>query len=394
LCKSANAPGEIPTEWPTSILQNYVNALAITIKIVVDWCRDIIRTLCSSACSPQCITFAVQIILVLGILCLIFSNTFSYNWLCAVFLLPWLFYVCLDRNGKHDTKSLHADVAPVMMQIFVIMPWKEAVCITLPLLDASASTVKRLINEQFGISPANQGLSLGRKKLKPEHMLRENSVLQLYVHSLKAAELEANKALAERAKTKNMKRTQRMRTAEADDDKSPNKHPQNPDEAAAAEEVSKVEEIARQASVMRKRRQHITGLRIISRSFSKVLVFTRDFMLSCVHAAVSLYCGSSKVAPNMLQIFVNMPWSQTMSIQLPSLNVSTGIVESLIHERFGISPENQGLIFGGKRLKSDQELREYGIQNNSTIHLFVHGLKGGALPFLELAVIIENEKLI
>jgi len=53
------------------------------------------------------------------------------------------------------------------------------------------------------------------------------------------------------------------------------------------------------------------------------------------------------------------------------------MVKLLIFRRFGISPANQRLSFGGKVLKSEYLLREYGVQDNSTLQLFIDELDGG-----------------
>jgi len=300
-----------------------------------------------------------------------------------------------------------------MMKIMVNMPWNKTLCVSIPLLSANAGMIERIIFEEFCISPENQELRFGGKRLKSDHLLSEygvhdNSILALYVPGLKTAQPAAGESAAA-AKVKKKKTAASIRTRISNDETATKEAVEGAikismrvdanvrkaaDEAAANEALNVLKKAVKAAMVaaMSKRRQPINGkTRSILRKIVWALIFSLNIVVNCFRAVVCtlFFCwnrlwvlmwwhgSQSPHLPNMIQIFVSMPWNRTMRIRLPLLGARTSMVERLIDERFGISPEDQVLSFGGKGLRSDQLLVEYGIQNLSTLQLFVHGVKGG-----------------
>ena len=68
------------------------------------------------------------------------------------------------------------------------------------------------------------------------------------------------------------------------------------------------------------------------------------------------------------QIFVKTLTGKTMTFDIQN-NQTVLRLKDAIQERDGIPPEEQSLIFRGRRLKDGQKLNAYGIKERSTIHL-------------------------
>lgn len=69
---------------------------------------------------------------------------------------------------------------------------------------------------------------------------------------------------------------------------------------------------------------------------------------------------------DQLQIFVKTLTGQTLTIRASSSGLVQDVVDA-IHDREGIDPSAQRLIFGGKQLEFDKALSSYSIQDESTL---------------------------
>ena len=71
-----------------------------------------------------------------------------------------------------------------------------------------------------------------------------------------------------------------------------------------------------------------------------------------------------------MQVFVKTLSGKTITLDVEP-NTSIDEVQKKITEREAIPESQQRLIFSGKQLQSDEgrTLADYGVQNNSTLHL-------------------------
>jgi len=84
-----------------------------------------------------------------------------------------------------------------------------------------------------------------------------------------------------------------------------------------------------------------------------------------------------------MKIFVVKFNGRNFTLEVDAESDTIGNIKALIYDREGVPPEQQRLLFSGRRLEeNDWTLADYQITRNSTLHV-VMGLRGGMCIFVK-----------
>lgn len=98
-------------------------------------------------------------------------------------------------------------------------------------------------------------------------------------------------------------------------------------------------------------------------------------ILRLLRMLVFLLVVASPLAAHAMQIFIRPLSGQTLTLNVsPSDTIEN--VKVMIHQRLGIPPDQQRLLFANKLLEDNRKLAEYNIRPDSSLQLVLR-LRGG-----------------
>merc|ERR1711939_686030 len=78
--------------------------------------------------------------------------------------------------------------------------------------------------------------------------------------------------------------------------------------------------------------------------------------------------GTTPTFTMSMQTFVKTLNGRSITVEVES-NDTVAVLKNKIHEKEGIAPEEQRLVFAGKQLQDERTMGDYDIQKATTVHL-------------------------